>query len=533
MRCTWADLSRLSQSVFRIFAELYQLLFHLSSLGVHAVRSAETQTKGVGSDRAWRAWGLTQQWASSAMAIGFVVPNLIMFGLLLTLLSLWPSDRTVVAVSMVVAGLLVAALTTAVALGRRQGRAALVVVLAIVAITLSGAGFVAAKMALPVAPFHKLLAIEALMAVAVGFLWIVRRYERHRPHVTRVAIAELAVVVLAMAARFMWTPQAASTARIVGSVLTGGEVAFTLLSLTWIWFTVNAVSAYWIGRHLVRVSKSLGHPQAPLIDRVNWTARLTLAIPAALFLVVTLSIWVGVWSSIAGNPVEGSPQLRATYEPKITASMGLELRDSWRQAAVEWFCARKAESQAGNLQAGATLARYLPIIEGALGPDHVPPACPFRAPAKPGAPKPEPTVYNVIWSCLYAAAGGGFGVFLIFLGLSAIIVVYALAPAALAERFPPKGDRSRVLGAWLDDGFVNLRWAGHLVITAVLVVMPLGIALTTAPRLIPGMAGFVPDVSTITDFNVRIFRVHRCDAGARCRLAGVRRAVEVRPPRLP
>src|SRR5205823_2977334 len=43
----WADLSRLATNVFRIFGDLYQLLFHAASLGVHVVTAAQATEREV------------------------------------------------------------------------------------------------------------------------------------------------------------------------------------------------------------------------------------------------------------------------------------------------------------------------------------------------------------------------------------------------------------------------------------------------------------------------------------------------------
>src|SRR5262249_41127501 len=71
----WADLSRLTQSVFRIFAEIYQLLFHLGSLGVHAITAAQATETKIGTPDQWLGWARTQRLAADALSVVAVILN--------------------------------------------------------------------------------------------------------------------------------------------------------------------------------------------------------------------------------------------------------------------------------------------------------------------------------------------------------------------------------------------------------------------------------------------------------------------------
>ena len=73
----WADLSRLKAGIFSIFTELYQLLFHLSSLGAHTVNAAVLQHL---SSRRWRVFRTLQSWSVLTLTIPIPILNILMLG---------------------------------------------------------------------------------------------------------------------------------------------------------------------------------------------------------------------------------------------------------------------------------------------------------------------------------------------------------------------------------------------------------------------------------------------------------------------
>jgi len=73
----WADLSRLKAGIFSIFTELYQLLFHLSSLGAHTVNSAVLQHL---DSRSWRWFRNFQSWSTLTLTVPIPILNILMLG---------------------------------------------------------------------------------------------------------------------------------------------------------------------------------------------------------------------------------------------------------------------------------------------------------------------------------------------------------------------------------------------------------------------------------------------------------------------
>ncbi len=73
----WSDLSTRKAGIFSIFTELYQLLFHLSSLGVHTITAATAVNGG----SVWQTRLRLQTWASSILTVTILILNLIMVGI--------------------------------------------------------------------------------------------------------------------------------------------------------------------------------------------------------------------------------------------------------------------------------------------------------------------------------------------------------------------------------------------------------------------------------------------------------------------
>jgi hypothetical protein len=86
-------------------------------------------------------------------------------------------------------------------------------------------------------------------------------------------------------------------------------VTYALLATDWLLFIVASWIAALAGGRIKRAFKGAatagtgpGSRDYARIKQTAWTARLTLAVPAAAFLIVTISIWAGIWIAVAGTP---------------------------------------------------------------------------------------------------------------------------------------------------------------------------------------------------------------------------------------
>ncbi|MBV8846337.1 MAG: hypothetical protein JO307_26320 [Bryobacterales bacterium] len=73
----WSDLSGVAKAGLRIFGELYQVLFHLGSVGVNNVRAAAISLYRQGADRQWNWFANAQSWAAAILAWPKPILNLL------------------------------------------------------------------------------------------------------------------------------------------------------------------------------------------------------------------------------------------------------------------------------------------------------------------------------------------------------------------------------------------------------------------------------------------------------------------------
>jgi hypothetical protein len=276
----WADLSRLTQSAFAVFADTYQLLFHLGSLGVHAVSAAQASEPEVGSSRLWSAWARAQRVSADAIALGAALANLVLAGLAVLLVgSAAIPHQPLVAV--LFGALLVALLAGRLAYRYQWTRplwllAAIATAgLAIWSLLRSG------SVSLPSDDLAgRLLITELWLVTAVGLGLIVRLYNRYRPGAGVVG-AILGLTVSLRLLPLIWTAVGP-----MGAVLDAGALACVALAGSWLLFFVSGWAAFLLGRWVVvstwlaaRRSKSPALTERlDRVRRTDWTARLTAAL---------------------------------------------------------------------------------------------------------------------------------------------------------------------------------------------------------------------------------------------------------------
>jgi hypothetical protein len=229
----WADLSRLSQNWLSIFTELYQLLFHLGSLGVHVVTAAQIAEADQTANWPWAWWTRAQRASANALAVGMLVPNL-MLAMLTAILALrWTPGISRVADTVPM----------------------------------------------------------ALVALAVGgsLLWLLMRsYSRYRPGALRVFSAMGgAVSGVYVGSLFL---HRGDEPLLQAATVNAAELAYLLLSGAFVWLIVNA----WIAVVMACYVATRPGASRPKMRRVAWTAALTLSLQAIVFSIVTTFAWAAI-----------------------------------------------------------------------------------------------------------------------------------------------------------------------------------------------------------------------------------------------
>ena len=291
----WADLSRLKQSVWRIAAEFYQLLFHLANIGGILVDHEYAKNRSAG----WRRYSTFHSLAVGTLTTLVPLLNLFMLGTILMLPVMRLGENSIPYVLAFAAGIGVAA-TVDFGIARRL------------------AGGSVARMLLPVTT-GILLGILSHRAFdwadsrwryyALAILWfglmgwvghyIARKFDRHQPGVKEVSYALTVlwlVTMLAMTARALGQPAlAAGPSVVLTSTLWTFDIFFGLNGLVWVALLVLLVGGWMLGR---------GSGADSDCRRTILTARITLVLPALGVLLVTLFAWL-VFHSLAEGRIGG------------------------------------------------------------------------------------------------------------------------------------------------------------------------------------------------------------------------------------
>ncbi len=239
----WSDLSGVGNSAFSIFIGLYQLLFHLGSVGFNNVMAAASSPTIRADKKAAAKWDLFAKYqkATAAMlALPIGLLNLILFTLACVLF-------------------LVSAL---------------------------------AKHSEPVIG----CATAILLALAFYLcLLLVRSYDKWRPGALITFKWLWPPLLLLSAISVYFAPPFAGRFPAMALLLRTGEVGSWLLTFAWSLFWITTIASCFAGRQAVKAvesSKIKGvSAETERVRSTNWTARLTIGLTATLFLLVTFFGW--------------------------------------------------------------------------------------------------------------------------------------------------------------------------------------------------------------------------------------------------
>jgi hypothetical protein len=481
----WADLSQLGSGVLLLLNELYQLLFHLASLGQHVVTLgfSEASERYPRSTQAWKQWQTYQRLQEFATAFISLWIPLFNFHLLLLLLVTLVGKLPLAynaGILVLAIGALGALLWTEVQSVRQlkferwywlwAGFAVLIFlvltpVLQSIAAQDPNPHFLARWLqALPIRdPLgHTYLIVGLLIywllgaAVHVG---MVMGYEKRRPGAALVHYLALGVTSVAwiiQSGRLWFDPgkllhlsqdqlrqlvKAGQLAHYVVSYASFRtmEVLYLLGMLWWMVFLVSYVGCVIWGvkvrrtAHLAqrRQDASASGTWVARIDRANWTARLALSVPCALY----FTIGMGFWSAL--NQLEHWLQWLLPVPFWYPISRGL--------AAV-------LRLDRGDNLFGEPIAYQMRDGDYWIGSD------------------------DFVQLLLHNVTSPLFGLNLCLIVATVSICLWSFLPSVLREIQPPADDRQMAaLGDWLDRGFRRIRQlAVPLLVVNMVLLFPLG-----------------------------------------------------------
>jgi hypothetical protein len=412
----WADLSRLGSGFVRIFGELYQLLFHLGSLGRQSIdlTRVENQKPNAKPD-IWTLYSDAQAWTVRFLTLFFPILNL--FLLVAALMSL-PSHVPELYANWAAAGsTLFFAVLGIGYLSLEYRKANWIQGLMLCLLAGIGGAFALESIAngppWPILFAYQWLAVEwsVLIGTIIVFL-LIRPYGRHRPGATRFAIAS-GIPISAIAIWVLWT-MPNSPKGITFASLRMIEIIYSILLWGWFFFLGFYFATLLIGAIAIRFK--ISHQTQGFLQsspevrrrraiRTAMVAALSVALPTLLFSLLTLSLWAA-FAKLA------SPLLlpAATYEPL-------------------WFFK--------NVQSSFSPEEFVSKL----------------------------TIFS---------GSSQAGLIIVCTLVATVIALGALLPEVLTEVFPPKAkprndNFSRSLGRWLNCGFgIMFKVAGGIIISLVI-----------------------------------------------------------------
>lgn len=414
----WADLSRLSGNVMQVLGKLYQLLFHLASLGRKTVEHAWLSHSDETTRRALVP--IAAAHTTIEALVGAVLPVLNLWFAAFVLPVLWvlcPErwwQPVLAALCGIAAGALALWATYHWLYPRKAWRALIAPVLAIAI----GAAIFSLGMAPPLA-FATLYL--ATLAAAIGLAaWLSYRLAKRREDDDKTLRRSIALWTAAMASAVGVVLTVIGMRRnlpaldlsyelVQGSVLVS-EGFWILLFVAWSALTIIAFA---VSIYVFFANMRFGRDNA--IRRAIWTAQIGYFIPASLFLVTAVILWKIVVHLISTN-------LHFRYA----------FYEYWLRLP-DWLAPKATEN---GHNAIAHIEGLSTVASGAL-----------------------------------------FDGFFLLLVVAVVLLLFGLLPSVIRESFPRSSASdasSRRLGQWLDDGFFAAKLAGVLVLLGLIVLLPLG-----------------------------------------------------------
>lgn len=303
----WGDLSRLGTGFIRIFGELYQLLFHLISIGRPVVDLArinirENQELSLSErkllDKQFMSWGRWQLWTGRFLSLG--IPTLNIFLLLAAFLSV-PVNIIDQQLLPILFGTIIA-LLLCLAIGflfysKRKKDTDNQNFLSFFGLSLFSfllpftLGLLGALFSIHLFKWTTFGCYIVLCLVLFLILGI--PYERHRPGFLKVASLICLIITISAICLIVLHDNSSSGMTIASLQLV--EITYLLLVLSWAGFLFSYFTTIYQGLKVLCSLNNLTISNSKeLIDSFEKVFRvsiLTLSLPATLFVFITLALW--------------------------------------------------------------------------------------------------------------------------------------------------------------------------------------------------------------------------------------------------
>jgi hypothetical protein len=284
----WADLGRIGSGVLSVFGHLYQLLFHLPSLGRNTADFAAIENAGVAG---WWTFMRLRNGAGRILTLPIPILNLVLvMASLVALSGSVPGSRLV---AMALAGLMALGLTFGALWARPPATTrAWWLVPIVTGIALGAAGLWGASPR----PYHA-LAIECWLLSGAAVAWVLAQFAKVRPGALGAGL-----VLLLLSSVWFGIESAAAPDSALGTATVGLHVlqaAIWVLGICWLALAV-CFALTLLASAFAIAGTPKGSPARRRARHAVWTAHATLGLSSALVLILNLSLWSAVFN-VAGR----------------------------------------------------------------------------------------------------------------------------------------------------------------------------------------------------------------------------------------
>lgn len=275
----WADLSRLGNSFLTFFVELYQLLFHLCTVGAKTARFAKEQHEDI---FAWRAFSKCIQYASHCIRLPIPIANLFVLALVALAASAEIPADTIVVRKLII-GVFCIGLALYVARRLRKLVEAVLwpYVLPTVAIIAGGLWLGIEPILTANGSLH-LLHLEVWIVLLVLLWAILKRYNKRHPHAKLWGIVIGTIATLLLAYSLWRNPDVIDACQWCGHQLLKG------LGYIWALVIVMAFAGCGVGWRAIKRTPPESRNSA---RRAVFTANLITSLTGFVMLVINIALW--------------------------------------------------------------------------------------------------------------------------------------------------------------------------------------------------------------------------------------------------
>jgi hypothetical protein len=275
----WADLSRFGNSFLTFFVELYQLLFHLCTVGAKTARFAAAQHEDIW---AWRAFARCIRFASHCIRLPIPIANLFVLAIV-GLAAAAEIDRTAsLARTLIIAApCVILCLIAALALRKLVSGVQWPYVLLGIALIAAGL-WPLFNMIRSDVGLLRLLMLEVWLVLIGLLVKVLFAYEKRHPHALKWGAA-----IGALASLFLFIAFSRGSDVIAACQLAGG---WLLEGLGWVWAFVilaaffGCIFGWWALKQTAPESRKSGR-------RAVFTANLVTSMTAFVMLVINIALW--------------------------------------------------------------------------------------------------------------------------------------------------------------------------------------------------------------------------------------------------